>query len=633
AQDAARHGVRDYGVLRQVHAGGEAMPPEGLKAWREAGLAHVKLLNTYGPTEATVTASVLDCAPYLREGATVPLRMPIGEPLAGRALRVVGADLSLVPQGVAGELCIGGDLLARGYLGRAALTAERFVADPFDDAGGRLYRTGDLVRWNADGQLEYLGRIDHQVKVRGFRIELGEIEAQLLALPEVREAVVVANEGPTGARLVGYVSLQQGQAIETTQLRERLGQALPDYMVPGALVVLQALPLNPNGKVDRKALPQPEYANEQAHEAPEGEVEQALAAVWTQVLGVARVGRNDNFFELGGDSLMALKLLARMQRTQDPRLKFSLQDLLQKQTIAKLTAGLPADALPQPLLLLNTGAAPVGAAPLFCIAPGLRNALDYQPLARHLEGQRAVYGLSYTDTTRLDSVAQMSAYFADLIRAARPSGPVALLGWSLGSVMAMHTASLLEREGIEVSFVGLVDSFVMDDEFDPGSWYDDLRQFVAEVATETAGAAQVEAILDRFESIRNESEEVVHGAVSEMIAALGIDMGAIDVVGRVAAARRFNAATAAMPPLPKLAAVAPHLWWSRRRTAEERALLLQDLGTAPNASADLDTNHQGIIRHAALFAGVRSALAATEASVAAGADGGETWAAARLEMA
>jgi pimeloyl-ACP methyl ester carboxylesterase len=172
----------------------------------------------------------------------------------------------------------------------------------------------------------------------------------------------------------------------------------------------------------------------------------------------------------------------------------------------------------------------------------------------------------------------MSAYFADLIRAARPSGPVALLGWSLGSVMAMHTASLLEREGIEVSFVGLVDSFVMDDEFDPGSWYDDLRQFVAEVATETAGAAQVEAILDRFESIRNESEEVVHGAVSEMIAALGIDMGAIDVVGRVAAARRFNAATAAMPPLPKLAGVAPHLWWSRRRTAEERALLLQGPG-------------------------------------------------------
>ncbi|QSI32377.1 amino acid adenylation domain-containing protein [Variovorax sp. RKNM96] len=633
AQDAVRNGTRDYGALRQVHAGGEAMPPEGLKAWREAGLAHVKLLNTYGPTEATVTASVLDCAPYLREGAAVPLRMPIGEPLAGRALRVVGSDLSLVPQGVAGELCIGGDLLARGYLGRAALTAERFVADPFDDRGGRLYRTGDLVRWNSEGQLEYLGRIDHQVKVRGFRIELGEIEAQLLAQPEVREAVVVANEGPTGARLVGYVSLQQGQAIEPTQLRERLGQALPDYMVPGALVVLQALPLNPNGKVDRKALPQPEYANEQAHEAPEGEVEEALAAVWAQVLGVARVGRNDNFFELGGDSLMALRLLARMQRTQDPRLKFSLQDLLQKQTIAKLTAGLPADALPQPLLLLNTGAAPAGAAPLFCIAPGLRNALDYQPLARHLEGQRAVYGLSYTDTTRLDSVAQMSAYFVDLIRAVRPTGPVAVLGWSLGSVMAMHTASLLEQEGIEVSFVGLVDSFVMDDEFDPGSWYDDLRQFVAGVATETAGAAQVEAILDRFESIRNESEEVVHGAVSEMMTALGIDMGAIDVVGRVAAARRFNAATAAMPPLPKLAGVSPHLWWSRRRTAEERALLLQDLGTAPKASADIDTNHQGIVRHAALFAGVRSALAATEASVAADIDDGEAQAAARLEMA
>ncbi|WP_307692780.1 amino acid adenylation domain-containing protein, partial [Variovorax ginsengisoli] len=150
AQEAARHGVRDYGALRQVHAGGEAMPPEGLKAWKEAGLAHVKLLNTYGPTEATVTASVLDCAPYLREGAQAPLRMPIGEPLAGRVLRVVGSDLGLVPRGVAGELCIGGELLARGYLGRAGLTAERFVAA---DEGERLYRTGDLVRWNSEGQL------------------------------------------------------------------------------------------------------------------------------------------------------------------------------------------------------------------------------------------------------------------------------------------------------------------------------------------------------------------------------------------------------------------------------------------------------------------------------------------------
>ncbi|ASI68648.1 non-ribosomal peptide synthetase [Diaphorobacter nitroreducens] len=330
-QDFARQGIRDYGVLRQLHAGGEAMPPEGLNAWREAGLAHVKLLNTYGPTEATVTASILDCQPYVSGGKPLPLQMPIGTPLAGRALWVVDADLNPAPSGVAGELLIGGDLLARGYLGRSGLSAERFVADPFDEAGGRLYRTGDLVRWNGEGQLEYLGRIDHQVKIRGFRIELGEVEAQLLSQPEVREAVVVAKEGPGGARLVGYVSAQAGQAIEAGELRERLGKQLPDYMVPSVLVVLESLPLNANGKVDRKALPEPGFESEHEYEAPQGEVEEALAKIWAEVLGVERVGRHDNFFELGGDSILSLKVVARARARGlglAPRQIFEHQSLL-----------------------------------------------------------------------------------------------------------------------------------------------------------------------------------------------------------------------------------------------------------------------------------------------------------------
>ncbi|ADU38493.1 non-ribosomal peptide synthetase [Variovorax paradoxus] len=338
AQDFARHGVRSYGALRQVHAGGEAMPPEGLNAWRKAGLAGITLLNTYGPTEATVTASILDCAPYLEAGRELPQRMPIGVPLAGRALRVVGADFSLVPQGAAGELCIGGALLARGYLGRPGLSAERFVADSFDAQGGRLYRTGDLVRWNSQGQLEYLGRIDHQVKIRGFRVELGEVEASLLAQPEVREAVVVANEGPSGARLVGYVS---GQGIDAARLRQKLGEMLPNYMVPAVLVALDALPQNANGKVDRKALPAPEFINDKTYETPAGEAEQKLSAIWAEVLGVARVGRNDNFFELGGHSLLALRLLERVRgqgwsvqvRTlfQHPQLAAFAQALVQEQ--------------------------------------------------------------------------------------------------------------------------------------------------------------------------------------------------------------------------------------------------------------------------------------------------------------
>ncbi|WP_395316565.1 amino acid adenylation domain-containing protein [Variovorax sp. UC74_104] len=354
AQDFARHGPRSYGALRQVHAGGEAMPPEGLNAWRKAGLAGVTLLNTYGPTEATVTATVLDCAPYLEAGRELPQRMPIGVPLAGRALRVMGSDFNPVPQGAAGELCIGGELLARGYLGRPGLSAERFVADPFDDRGGRLYRTGDLVRWNAQGQLEYLGRIDHQVKIRGFRVELGEIEAALLAQPEVREAVVVANEGPLGARLVGYVSGDAG--IDTALLRQRLGVLLPDYMVPSVLVALDALPQNANGKLDRRALPAPEFANDKTYEAPVGEVEAQLAAVWADVLGVARVGRNDNFFELGGHSLMAVQLISRLRAAGGLQLPLRevfghavLRDMATRLQPAGADAGAPALAPAPPL--------------------------------------------------------------------------------------------------------------------------------------------------------------------------------------------------------------------------------------------------------------------------------------------
>ena len=333
AQDHSRQRPRDWGVLRQVHAGGEAMPPEGINAWRDAGLGHVKLLNTYGPTEATVTASVLDCAPYVAGELPLPRQMPIGGPLPGRALHVVDASVQLVPDGVAGELCIGGSMLARGYLNRAGLTSERFVADPFGDKGERLYRTGDLVRWREDGQLEYLGRIDHQLKIRGFRIELGEIEALLLAQPGVREAIVVAHDSPGGARLVAHVS---PASLDADALRVRLASALPDYMVPSALVVLDALPLNANGKIDRKALPVPQWHSGEAFEAPRGALETQLAAIWAEVLGAQRVGRNDNFFELGGHSLLAMQMVARVQAAMQRQL--SVVDAFQAPVLAGLAA-------------------------------------------------------------------------------------------------------------------------------------------------------------------------------------------------------------------------------------------------------------------------------------------------------
>ncbi|GAB3396111.1 hypothetical protein GCM10027514_44320 [Azotobacter armeniacus] len=314
AHCAREHGIRP--PVRLYSFGGEAMPQEGFKAV----CRHLKpeiLINGYGPTEAVVTPVLwkAENATSFKAGYA-----PIGRPVGDRKAIVLDSELNPMPRGVAGELYLGGAGLARGYLNRVRLTAERFVADPFDEKGGRLYRTGDLVRWNAEGQLEYVGRIDHQVKMRGFRIELGEIEAQLLAQPEVREAVVVAQEGPGGARLVGYVSVQAEQVPDGGALRERLGRILPDYMVPSVVVVLKALPLNANGKIDRKALPEPELAYSQDYEPPQGEMEEALAAIWAEVLGVERVGRHDNFFELGGHSLAAVRVAARVQSVMHKQL-------------------------------------------------------------------------------------------------------------------------------------------------------------------------------------------------------------------------------------------------------------------------------------------------------------------------
>jgi len=324
--------------LRRVVVGGEALPAEVQKevALR---LPQATLYNLYGPTETTIHVTHWTCRADGRR------QVPIGRPITETTARVLDPDLNLVPAGVAGELYIGGVSLARGYLHRPGLTADRFVADPFDPQGGRLYRTGDLVRWRPDeqgeGQLDYLGRIDHQVKVRGFRIELGEVEARLLAEPAVRDALVAAVPGPAGLRLVAWVTPQAGQHLEPPALRRALGRALPDYMVPGAIVVLDAMPLTPNGKLDRKALPEPVFESDRAYVAPAGALAETLAAVWREVLGVARVGLHDNFFDLGGHSLA----LVRVHRLLQDRLGAAAQSL----QLVELFAHPTLDALAQRL--------------------------------------------------------------------------------------------------------------------------------------------------------------------------------------------------------------------------------------------------------------------------------------------
>ncbi|CAN7202561.1 amino acid adenylation domain-containing protein [Bradyrhizobium sp. LjRoot220] len=307
--------------LRVCIVGGEAWSDAGIKAFRRASNVDL-LINAYGPTETVIapTAWMVD------EAALTPGQYgPIGRPVGFRSAYILDAELNMVPAGVTGELFIGGVGLARGYLKRSALTAERFIPDPIGGEGGRLYRTGDLARWRADGVIEYVGRADHQVKIRGFRIELGEIEARLLEQRGVRSAVVVTRETSMGRQLIAYASGER--TLEGRALREALLAMLPDYMVPAVIVVLEQLPLTPNGKIDRRALPPPHDGAlaGRGYAAPEGEIEIALARIWAELLGVDRIGRNDHFFELGGHSLIAVRLLSRV--SQELGVSMQISDL------------------------------------------------------------------------------------------------------------------------------------------------------------------------------------------------------------------------------------------------------------------------------------------------------------------
>jgi polyketide synthase PksJ len=284
--------------------GGEALNPT---------LAHellqqpsLTLWNMYGPTETTIWS----CIQQIHGDEP---QIVLGRPIANTQVYVVTNSLSLAPIGVPGELLIGGAGVARGYRNHPDLTAEKFIENPFYDAAAssssvRLYRTGDLVRWSSDGNLEFLGRIDHQVKIRGFRIELGEVESALLTHDKVRDVVVLAKSAASGNRLVAYLVAED---VDNDTLRRYLAERLPEYMIPASFMHLDRLPLTPNGKVDRKALPEPDLSNTHGnYKAPHTETEHALCAIWQEVLGIARIGTQDNFFDLGGHSLSSMRVLA-----------------------------------------------------------------------------------------------------------------------------------------------------------------------------------------------------------------------------------------------------------------------------------------------------------------------------------
>nr|UXB94800.1 non ribosomal peptide synthetase [Pseudomonas syringae] len=418
---------------------------------RDPGFA---VINNYGPTETTVVAS---------SGRMTPGEvLHIGKPVSHARLYVLDARCQPVPLGVPGELYIGGNGVARGYLNRPEMTAERFLNDPFSDApDARMYRSGDLVRWLADGTLEYLGRNDDQVKIRGVRIELGEIEQQLALCPGVAEAVVMAQhleEG--GLRLVAWFT-RRDASLDASSLRAYLIGRLPEYMVPAAYVVLDALPLTQNGKVDRKALPLPnmDALATSSYQAPQTALEEHLAELWASVLEVERVGRHDSFFELGGHSLLAIRLVSLIQKSG---LTLSLAELFQHPSIAAL-AGLleQRSGKTDPMQDVITVRDGDSEAPLFLIHDFTGLDAYFPVLGQHLEGDFAIYGLPGIGLgqPQLNTLEGLATRLIDRIRAVQPQGPYRLAGWSFGGVLAYEAATQLLGMDETVSFLGLLDSY------------------------------------------------------------------------------------------------------------------------------------------------------------------------------
>ncbi|MEV1153210.1 pyoverdine non-ribosomal peptide synthetase PvdD, partial [Pseudomonas aeruginosa] len=446
-------------ALRYVIFGGEALDLQSLRPWfQRFGDRQPQLVNMYGITETTVHVTYRPVSEADLEGGLVS---PIGGTIPDLSWYILDRDLNPVPRGAVGELYIGRAGLARGYLRRPGLSATRFVPNPFPGgAGERLYRTGDLARFQADGNIEYIGRIDHQVKVRGFRIELGEIEAALAGLAGVRDAVVLAHDGVGGTQLVGYVVADSAEDAERLResLRESLKRHLPDYMVPAHLMLLERMPLTVNGKLDRQALPQPDASlSQQAYRAPGSELEQRIAAIWSEILGVERVGLDDNFFELGGHSLLLLMLKERIGDTCQATL--SISQLMTHASVAEQAACIEGQARESLLVPLNGRRE---GSPLFMFHPSFGSVHCYKTLAMALRDRHPVKGVvcrallgAGREVPEWDD---MVAEYAEQLLQEHPEGVFNLAGWSLGGNLAMDVAARLEQRGRQVAFVGWIDA-------------------------------------------------------------------------------------------------------------------------------------------------------------------------------
>ena len=409
-----------------------------------------RLLHVYGPTETTTFATWH----LVRAVEPAATSIPIGRPLANTTIRILDRARQPVPIGVRGEIFIGGPGVARGYWNRPELTAERFVDDPLAP-GERLYKTGDLAAWRADGAIEFHGRADHQVKLRGFRIELGELEAELLAHPDVTAAIAIVRHDTGDPRLVAYVA----PSVDVDHLRDRLAAVLPRYMLPSAIVALDHVPVTPNGKIDRAPLPAPPAKRDErggGYVAPDGELAQAIARIWAEVLGVDRVGAHDNFFALGGNSLLLVTVRSRLETALGRTV--TLKPLAEAASVSELAARLAEDTAASCLIRLQAG--PMS--PIYFIHGGGGSALSYRDLARAIDGEHAMYGFNArgldSDEPPHASIEAMASHYLALARTVHPGGPFLLVGASFGGTVAYEMARQLTAAGDSVALCALLDA-------------------------------------------------------------------------------------------------------------------------------------------------------------------------------
>lgn len=445
--EAGWEGRKDLKIL----CGGEALPRDLAERLLATG---AEVYNLYGPTETTIWSTV-------HHVTSAEDLVPIGKPIANTAIYILDENLQPVPRGVAGELYIGGDGLARGYLKRPELTAEKFVPDPFAP-GKRMYRTGDLARWLPGGVVQYLGRQDHQVKLRGFRIELEEIENVLRRHPDVRDAAVaLIDDGPGRQSLAGYVVLRSGYLDRTKSaaFARYLNAKLPDYMVPVTYTRLDALPLTANGKVDRKSLPPPVRSVEEAV-APRNYLELQLLSVWQQVLNLQGIGVRDNFFALGGHSLLAMKLFAQLEQLFGP-LPVSL--LFQAPTVEQMAAKMAADGRGSEWRSL-VAIQPRGSRPPLFLVPGeTGNVLTCTNLVMGLGSEQPVYGLQSIGLGGArkapERIEEIAAHNISEMRSLQPEGPYHLAGHCIGGTIAYEMAQQLTAQGHEVGALVFIDTW------------------------------------------------------------------------------------------------------------------------------------------------------------------------------